>query len=79
VIASLIETCKLNRVDPRAYLSATITKIINGHPNTRIDELLPWVYQPSPCSKTWLENTAYERYLAKRRQNHLCLQMHLQM
>jgi transposase len=44
VIASLIETCKLNGVDPHAYLGDTITKIVNGHPNSRIDELLPWVY-----------------------------------
>jgi transposase len=44
VIAALIETCKLNGVDPHAYLSATITKIVNGHPNARLDELLPWAY-----------------------------------
>jgi transposase len=44
VIASLIETCKLNSVDPHAYLAATITKIVNGHPNARLDELLPWAY-----------------------------------
>jgi transposase len=43
-IAALIETCKLNGVDPHAYLSATITKIVNGHPNARLDELLPWAY-----------------------------------
>jgi transposase len=40
VIASLIETCKLNDIDPYAYLATTITKIVNGHPN----ELLPWAY-----------------------------------
>ncbi len=44
VIASLIETCKLNAVDPSAYLTDVITKIVNGHPNSRIDELLPWAY-----------------------------------
>ena len=44
VIASLIETCKLNGVDPHAYLTDVITKIVNGHPNSRIDELLPWPY-----------------------------------
>jgi hypothetical protein len=44
VIASLIETCKLNSVDPYAYLTATITKIVNGHPNARLDELLPLAY-----------------------------------
>jgi transposase len=44
VIASLIETCKLNDIDPYAYLATTITKIVNGHPNARLDELLPWAY-----------------------------------
>ena len=44
VIASLIETCKLTDVDPHAYLTDVITKIVNGHPNSRIDELLPWAY-----------------------------------
>ena len=42
VVASLIETCKLNNVDPEAYLGATITRIIQGHPQSRIDDLLPW-------------------------------------
>ena len=44
VIASLIETCKLNAVDPSAYLTDVITKIVNGHPNSRIHELLPSAY-----------------------------------
>ena len=44
IIASLIETCKLAEVDPYAYLSETITKIVNGYPNSRLDELLPWAY-----------------------------------
>jgi transposase len=44
VIASLIETCKLNDVDPYGYLADVITKIVNGHPNSRIDELLPSAY-----------------------------------
>ncbi len=41
-IASLIETCKLNAVDPFACLAATLTAIVNGHKQYRIDELLPW-------------------------------------
>lgn len=44
VLASLIETCKLNAVDPQAYLAATITTIVQGHPQSRIEELLPWTY-----------------------------------
>ncbi len=43
-IASLIETCKLNAVDPFAYLTAAITAIVNSHKQSRIDELLPWNY-----------------------------------
>jgi transposase len=49
VIASLIETCKLNSIDPQAYLADVITRIVNGHPNSRIDELLPWAYSTTPA------------------------------
>ena len=44
-IASLIETAKLNDVEPMAYLTDVITRIVNGHPNSQIDELLPWSYR----------------------------------
>ncbi|WP_352704721.1 transposase domain-containing protein [Mesorhizobium sp. M0598] len=44
-MASLIETCKLNAVDPQAYLTNTLTAIVNGHKQSRIDELLPWAYK----------------------------------
>ena len=44
VIASLVETAKLNGVEPHAYLADVIARIVNGHPNSRIDELLPWAY-----------------------------------
>jgi transposase len=48
IIASLIETCKLNAIDPQFYLADVITRIINGHPNSSIDDLLPSAYAPSP-------------------------------
>ncbi len=44
VIATLIENCKLSAVDPYAYLAEVLAKIINGHPNKDIDDLLPWAY-----------------------------------
>ena len=44
VIASLIETCKLNAVDPQAYLASTLTRLINRHPASQIDQLMPWAY-----------------------------------
>lgn len=49
VIASLIETCKLCNVEPRNYLADVITKIVNGHPNSQIDDLLPWAYSAAPA------------------------------
>ena len=45
IIASLIETCKLNHVDPLAYLTDVLARIANGHPNSDIDMLLPWAYR----------------------------------
>jgi hypothetical protein len=30
------------------YVADVITKIVNGHPNSRIDELLPWAYPATP-------------------------------
>ena len=44
VIATLIENCKLNSVEPHAYLTDVLTKIVNGHRDSAIDELLPWAY-----------------------------------
>lgn len=37
----LIGTCKLNGINPRAYLEYVLTHIAD-HPFNRIDELLPW-------------------------------------
>jgi len=44
VIASLIETCKLNRIEPHAYLCGVLTAIAGGHKQTDIKQLLPWNY-----------------------------------
>ena len=40
-IYSLVETAKLNGIDPEAYLREVLTRIAD-HPINRIDELLPW-------------------------------------
>jgi transposase len=48
VVASLIETCKLSGVEPHAYLTDVMTRIVDGHPNSRLDELLPWAYPGTP-------------------------------
>lgn len=46
-IASLIETAKINGVEPFAYLKTTLEAIAAGHPQGRIDDLLPWNFKPS--------------------------------
>lgn len=45
VIASLIETCKLNGADPTAWLTQTLERLAAGHRNAAITELLPWNYR----------------------------------
>ena len=49
MIASLIETCKLNRVDPLAWMTDVLTKLVNRWPASRIDELMPWAYAAKPA------------------------------
>jgi len=49
-LASLIETCKLNHVNPQVYFTDLLTRLVNGWPQNRIDELMPWHWalkQPS--------------------------------
>jgi transposase len=40
-LASLIETCKLNDINPQAYFTNLLTRLVNGLPQARIDELMP--------------------------------------
>lgn len=44
MLASLIETCKLNAIDPHAWMTDILTAIVNGHKQSKIDELMPWNY-----------------------------------
>ena len=43
---TLIETAKMNRLDPEAYLRDVIGRIAD-HPINRIAELLPWNWRPT--------------------------------
>jgi transposase len=43
-VYSLIETCKLNDVDPRAWLADVLARLPD-HPANRVAELLPWAWK----------------------------------
>ena len=45
---TLIETARLNDVDPEAWLADVIARIAD-HPINRVDQLLPWNWAPSPA------------------------------
>ncbi|RDD60145.1 hypothetical protein DRB17_19605 [Ferruginivarius sediminum] len=45
---TIIETAKLSGLNPEAYLAVVLARI-NDHPNKRLDDLLPWNWQPANC------------------------------
>lgn len=61
ILASLIETCKLIDVEPHAYLTDVITRIVDGHFQSRLDELLPWAYPATPNRKAVAQKRCLRR------------------
>jgi len=49
-IYTLIETAKLNDVDPQAWLADILARL-QDHPAKRIDELLPWNWKRDHAEK----------------------------
>jgi len=47
---SLIVTAKLNEVDPQAWLADVLARIAE-HPASKIDDLLPWNWQPRSAAQ----------------------------
>lgn len=45
MLASLIETCKLNEIDPQKWLTSTMHAIVSGHKQAQINDLIPWNYK----------------------------------
>jgi hypothetical protein len=45
VLYTLIQTARLNDVDPQAWLADVLARIVD-HPISRLEELLPWHWQP---------------------------------
>lgn len=49
-IYTLVQTARLNKLNPETYLRDILTKIAGGHPINRIGELVPWRMIPEPGS-----------------------------
>jgi len=47
---SLLETAKLNGVNPQVWLTDVLDRIGKGHPINRLDELLPWAWKAARSS-----------------------------
>ncbi len=47
IVCSLIATAKLNDVEPYAYLKDVLQRMVDGHPMSRLDDLLPWNWTPT--------------------------------
>jgi hypothetical protein len=45
---SLIASAKLNDVEPFTYLRDVLQRMTEGHPMSRLDELLPWNWPKIP-------------------------------
>ena len=41
-IYTIVQTARLNGLNPEAYLNDILTRIADGHPINRIAELMPW-------------------------------------
>lgn len=52
ILCSLIETCKLNDVEPYAYLADVLERMRDGHSVNRLDEFLPWNWKAGKSVKS---------------------------
>lgn len=70
---SLIMTCELHGVNPMHYIADVLIRIANGHPASKLDELLPWNWELGGADRLEIDDSSdylkasYPReYLLKR-------------
>ena len=56
VFYTLIESAKLNGLDPEAYIAAVIDRMAKGHTSKALDALLPWNFKPTQANPTYYVN-----------------------
>ncbi|MEH6773560.1 MAG: transposase domain-containing protein [Cereibacter changlensis] len=45
MLASLVATCKMSDVNSVSYIAETLRAILDGHPASRIENLMPWHFR----------------------------------
>jgi hypothetical protein len=58
LLSSIVVTCRLNDVNPVAYLAETITAIIDGHLQSQIEDLMPWRFRKGYHQSVTDDNSA---------------------
>jgi hypothetical protein len=46
VIATLVEGCKLRGLNVQAYLEDVLIRLVNGHSQAQLAQLMPWNWAP---------------------------------
>ncbi len=49
ILYTVLETAKLNGLDPEAWLGDVMDRMAKGHPINRLTELLPWNSKAAPA------------------------------
>ncbi len=52
LLYTIVQTAKLNALNPEAYLKDILTRIADGHPINRIAELVPWHMAAAPPAQS---------------------------
>lgn len=60
-IASLVETCKLNAINPNAYLADVLARLVTGRDGDPIDDLLPANWINTKAAETTFETSDIAR------------------
>jgi hypothetical protein len=49
ILYTVLESAKLNGLDPEAWLAGVIDRMAKGHPINRLAGLLPWTWHGQPA------------------------------
>lgn len=45
LLSSIVATCKLSNINPVAYITQSLQAILDGHPQSHIEDLMPWRFR----------------------------------